>query len=476
MRLRTPLGLFSVLWAIAASLHHLEARPFAGLPLYPFALLLFVFPDRLWAIALFALVHAAFSFLDLPTAANHTVLALLVDSALLVGCAQALRSATTDQPRRLWESVRGPLQATVVVVYSFAVLDKVNSSFLDPDVSCASLQLVKMFSLHGLQPPGWITSVLGFNITLTLVAESAIVVLLLGRGTAHVAARIGLAFHTLLAWASFYDFATVVLALYLFFFPWEKLQADLERLPRAVLAWSTACFVALCATSVTFLGFRGGAPLVTGERFTLTADTLLCLFWTLGIWPILFPLFSRGPAEAWRRRWSGASVTWLIPVLAFANGATSYLGLRTVANYSMFSNLRTEGGQTNHLLVPAGLFFVAGYQNDLARVEFLGGVPPAEWPWWVRLGGGPQWLRRNSRWLSEIPARVPFEELRRTLWLWRAAGITGISIVYEHDGRRHEEDDAFAVVEIARPMPLWERKLMAFRAVEDDGQESTCRW
>jgi hypothetical protein len=85
-------------------------------------------------------------------------------------------------------------------------------------------------------------------------------------------------------------------------------------------------------------------------------------------------------------------------------------------------------------------------------------------------------LRRNSRWLSEIPARVPFEELRRTLWLWRAAGITGISIVYEHDGRRHEEDDAFAVVEIARPMPLWERKLMAFRAVEDDGQESTCRW
>ncbi len=477
MRFQTPLGLFSVLWALAACLHHLEAQPLAGLPLYPFALLLLWFPERLWAIATFAIVHAALLSLGLPAPANHSVLALLVDACLLIGCAAALRSARRERGRRLWESVRGPMQATLAVVYAFTVFDKLNSSFLDPEVSCAGVQLAKMFSLHGLELPAAVRSAYAFNIYFTLVVETAIVLLLLWPRCTYLGAMTGLLFHTGLAWAQFFDFSSVVLALYLFCLPWERLQLDIRRIPRWARVSFSVGLVALFATSFYFLGFRGSALIATFPHWRFRSDTLMCLFWTLMTWPILLPLFWHGMMTPVARRWTGTPLAWVIPLIAFLNGTTSYIGLKTVSNYSMFSNLRTEGGHTNHLLVPAGRFFVADHQNDLVRVWRIDGEAPAEWPWWVRLEGGPRWMRRNIRWLAEGPgARVPFAELRRTVQLWSAVGITEIAVVYERGGERHQLDDAGEDPELARPMPLWERKLMAFRGVPADGRESACRW
>src|SRR4029078_1306731 len=100
MSLGGPLGLFSRLWVVAAALHHLEARPLAGLPLYPFVVLVLVFPDRLWAIAVFAVAHVSLLALDLPAAANHSVLALLIDVLLLIGCARAARVADPEEAGR----------------------------------------------------------------------------------------------------------------------------------------------------------------------------------------------------------------------------------------------------------------------------------------------------------------------------------------------------------------------------------------
>jgi hypothetical protein len=204
---------------------------------------------------------------------------------------------------------------------------------------------------------------------------------------------------------------------------------------------------------------------------------LLCLGWMLIVWPLLLPLFCHSTARYAERRWTGATLAWLIPLLALVNGATSYLGLKTVANYSMFSNLRTEGGQTNHVLIPAGQFFVAEYQNDLAHVTFLDSVPPARWPWWVRVAGGSRWVKRRARWLAEVPgARVPFTEVRRLLQWWRALGVTQVTIVYERQGAWYVAEDAFADGELMRPLAFWERWFLAFRAVQADGAVSECRW
>jgi hypothetical protein len=319
--------------------------------------------------------------------------------------------------------------------------------------------------------------VLALNIHLTLAAEVAILALLLWPRSTHLGALLGLVFHTGLAWASFFDFATVIFAMYLFFFSWESLEARLGAIPR----WAAPCFLAafagLAATSFYFHGFRGDPAIVEGRAWTLQADTLICLLWMLMVWPLLLPLFAR--AGAWRgdHRWEGIGPAWVIPAIALANGATPYMGLKTVANYSMFSNLRTEGGATNHLIVPARGFALASYQDDLARVGFVRRTKPPAWPFSVRLRGGDRWVRRNSRWVSELPGvRVPFVEVRRTLQLWREIGFTAVSIGYERGGAWRMVEDAFADKELMRPMPLWERTLMAFRAVDEDGVPSSCRW
>jgi len=149
---------------------------------------------------------------------------------------------------------------------------------------------------------------------------------------------------------------------------------------------------------------------------------------------------------------------------------------KTVANFSMFSNLRTEGGRTNHFLVP-GRFFLAGYQNDLVRIERFEADRLERWPLWLRLAGGWRWVDRNSRWLDEVPgARIPLAELRRTVHLWRDVGFRNLEVVYERDGEIHAPDDPYSDPTLGRPMPFWERTLMAFRAVQEDGQESECRW
>jgi hypothetical protein len=250
---------------------------------------------------------------------------------------------------------------------------------------------------------------------------------------------------------------------------------------KAIPRWADPCFLAafaaLSGVSLYFHGLRGNAVIVAGDELSLRADTLICLAWMAMVWPLLLPLFAR--AGAWRgdRRWAGAPVAWAIPAVAVFNGATPYLGLKTVANYSMFSNLRTEGGRTNHLIVPAGRFALAGYQEDLARIGFLYRTPPPRWPLWVRIAGGDRWVRRSSRWVADLPnARVPFAELQRTLQLWRDVGFKDVSVGYERRGQWRVVQDAFADPDLMQALPVWERKLMAFRAVDEDGRESSCRW
>lgn len=285
LRCTTPLGLFALLWALAAALHYLEARPLAGLPLYPFVLLLWLVPERLWALASFACAHITLVVLDLPAAANHSILALLVNTCLLMGCVLALHSATAaSRQRRLWQSMRGPLQATVAVVYFCAIFHKLNSAFFDPDVSCAISQVAKLFVLHGF-PESTSVAAFTFTISLTLILEAAIVVCLLWRRWTHWGMMLGLLFHTAPGWAQFFDFATVVLALYLFFLPWDVLQRSIDRLPNRVGVWCVSWLGVVSATSFIFHGIRQDPVIVAWPAWSFQADTLLCLGWTLIVCP-----------------------------------------------------------------------------------------------------------------------------------------------------------------------------------------------
>ena len=58
---------------------------------------------------------------------------------------------------------------------------------------------------------------------------------------------------------------------------------------------------------------------------------------------------------------------WVFPLLVFLNGSCPYLGLKTTTAFAMFSNLRTEGGQSNHFFLRNYALFQ--YQDDLVEVR-----------------------------------------------------------------------------------------------------------
>ena len=55
------------------------------------------------------------------------------------------------------------------------------------------------------------------------------------------------------------------------------------------------------------------------------------------------------------------------PLLVVLNGMCPYLGLKTDSSFAMFSNLRTEPGFANHLVMPHGPQ-PFGFQGDLVRL------------------------------------------------------------------------------------------------------------
>ena len=57
----------------------------------------------------------------------------------------------------------------------------------------------------------------------------------------------------------------------------------------------------------------------------------------------------------------------LVPVVVFLNGASPYLGLKTENSFAMFSNLRTEGGVSNHFVVPASAQ-IFDFQKDMVEI------------------------------------------------------------------------------------------------------------
>jgi hypothetical protein len=166
-----------------------------------------------------------------------------------------------------------------------------------------------------------------------------------------------------------------------------------------------------------------------------------------------------------------------LPLLALLNGCTGYLGLRTVANYSMFSNLRTEAGQTNHWFASVLALERVGFSRDLVEV-FDVQIPPRAQPRIaVRLHGGNYWLRRQSRWMREtLPVRIPWIELRRSVLLWKDAGLRDVRLRYVRNGQVHLVPDATLDPVLTAPLPWWIRKFVAFRAVQPDTEPVRCRW
>ena len=137
-------------------------------------------------------------------------------------------------------------------------------------------------------------------------------------------------------------------------------------------------------------------------------------------------------------------------VVLFVYGMTPYLGLRTAGNFTMFSNIRTEGTYSNHLLLRSNPVKVWGYQEDVVR--FME----------IRHARG---LKGNS---------LPIVEFRKAIYDWTQARQT-VPLVLEYRGEMYSTEDVVKDPVWRTEKRNWEMMLLDFRIIQPEGPNQ-CRW
>jgi hypothetical protein len=449
-------ALFALLWAVAILVHQADEDRFATLGVDPVlivaAVAVLLRPTSATRVAALCLVQVLAAAIRFPYVTNHWALVTAVDAMVLAAIPSARGGGHPhgDIRRAVFATVAAPARAALVLVYAFAALAKLNTDFLDPDLSCAPYLYGNVVALVPALP----VPSAALAIWATIVIEIAVATLLLHRRTWRIGLMLAGAFHLLLALAGFYEFAAVAFALYMFFLPSEagvRVPAALgsERrgtLPTVLVA--TALLYAVLHASRLDAVTTALPALAAGSATGRFAGLLWLPLGTATLAVVVRRLRPHVEERSAHASWRVAAPAWAIVALVAVNGAAPYLGLKTEAAYTMFSNLRTEGTRWNHLVIPVGVRLFE-LQNDLVRP----------------LDASDDWLRARAR----DGDRVVFFTFHHYV-----SRRPDLRVRYERAGRVHDVEHVGADPVLSRPVPYLARKLLWFKPVPPDGR-NTCQ-
>jgi hypothetical protein len=432
-------ALFGAAWAVA-TLFHLGSHSGAEYLLLAASAWLLLSPASPSRLALLAIVQLFKTWQWAPGISNHWLLTAIVNATILGACLMLLvrNRRWPPAPADLLRMFAPAVRLELLTLYVFVVLHKLNSSFLDPEISCARMFLAA-------QAPGLLSDTAltrQLAVVVTIAVEAAIPVLLVGRRTRFAGVILALVFHAGVALnplSGYYNFSAMVTALLTLFLPEEaagRLRIRWQNRPRATSFGRAAAAVTAVAVGI-----------LVALRIARPADPVL-VAWVayaavvLGVL-ICFRSDCRAGAERAELFSVRPRVLLVFPALTLLNGASPYLGLKTETAFAMYSNLRTEGRVTNHLLIPSSLS-VFHFQDELVRIT------QSSDPFLQRLA-------RSGR-------LIPYFELRRK----PEASVTYVWQGTESAFERVTDDPRFT----GRPNVLL-RKLLIFRPV-DPGLRQEC--
>ncbi len=465
---------FAVLWSMASIFHqiaypirHVNGPAFA---LTLAALWLLLRPSSVGRLLLLAAVQVgwvAYSFPNYVT--NHWIFTAFINAAILLSFVTlvATRRHLRVDGGRLFETFAPPARVSLVILYFYTVFHKLNTDYFNPETSCAVDHYRSIASWVWLLPTAAWTY--PFAIAGSLLIESAIPLFLCFRRTRVAGLFLGLCFHMMLGVNPnhrFFNFSAMVFAVYFLFLPFNFRDALREILAgtgggRRVLLWAGSRRAGLALRALVW-----GAIAVVGGVFLFDATSRIAQLdadlsaISRALWLVygglLIAVFLLSV-----RRWNVVDATsflvtlrpthrilWIIPVVVFFNGLNPYLGLKTDSAFSMFSNLRTEGGSTNHFIMPGGIRPV-GYQDDLVRV----------------IDASPGRLKTAA----EQGYLLTYFELRRI-----TASNPDMSLTYIRDGEMHTVPRVGDDPELSRHFPVWQRMILDFRPVSLSGTRYMC--
>lgn len=456
--LAARLAVFATLHAVASVLDHAQMgtppRPGWGAAAVLCALVVLARPASVPALLALAACQAAFFGARFPDVSNLGITQLFANGTLVVGMALGL--ARGRRGGELLRDLAPALRLQLLALYAWSAWHKLNRGFFDAESSCAvALYELVRRGLPFLHLPAGEPLCLPLAVA-TLAIEGGLPLLLLFGRTRGLAVAGGALFHLVLGFGTFYAFSSEAIALLCLFAPDELFErvARLRRSPAAARAHAVLVPVGAALVAAARLAYSWHPERGALDNLLSVAglgNTFFQRLWWVWVPPVLWALPAlaradrRRPAELFVPR---PALLLLLPLVYGLNGASPYLGLKTESSFAMYSNLRTEGGESNHLVVRRTLDLL-GHQSDLVRV--LASSDP-----------GLAALARTGR-------PVPFFDLR--LRAHEVAAAEGdFSVSFERGGERRDVASAVADPELSRAPSWLERKLVRFRAI----QESRC--
>lgn len=381
---------FACLWAIACLFHMANDRVFDN-QLHLFILTIACIyvltkPSSVFRLVVLINLQLFEVLKSMPGISNHWMFTAFVNVTILSVMVYLMYQQKTFRLDKaiLYKSFAPVVRIEVIILYFFVVFHKLNSGFFTTEVSCAS-DLYLSQNAYSLLPET--PFFLNLSIWLTIFTEALIPVLLCFRRTRLSGIIIGMIFHTIIAfnpYNGFYDFSSMIFAVY-FLFTDDFFAAKLK----AAYNW--------------FEGFRKRVKEGLNDPFSLVSLGMITGIFVCGMM-ILFALtkeFEDFFRHIFWAIYSGAFITFafyvlatsrgrtikeripffkvhhpaflILPVIVFLNGCSPYLGLKTENSFAMFSNLRTEGGISNHYIVPASSQ-IFNFQDEL--IEITGSSDP----------------------------------------------------------------------------------------------------
>ena len=452
---------------------------------------------------------------EFPDVANHVNVEIACNLLLIVAIAYSLahrdRYPTDDD---CFELVRPVLQVTMIVIYIMAGFAKLNSDFFNPTVSCVGDMMRDLRRVAGIRVPLLHLPAGPFLIAGVGLVAAALVTTR-GPGQAvRPSTRAG-AFGLVVApgvltlglapGAPAKAAALAILVLSCIVILWELVGGMLLTVPRfqgALLAFcwmmhATLSFIgfvhfgalafAMLFTFVpapymdlmtsamrvplldrtvprpyVFFAINALAGIVSGLGEKLPAAILFNVSALVILWPVLRAVAAQAPRPSWPGVAVGHRLTprwlYLAPALLVLHGLTSYVGLRTAGNFTMFSNLRTEGPRSNHLLLGGNPLKVWGYQEDVVHFTAFEDrlVPP------------------GYKGQSLVGQELPVVEFRKWIYRWTEAGAV-VPMTLTYRGQTYHTANIVADPVWRTPRRDWAMTLMDFRLIQPEGA-NRCRW
>lgn len=391
MKLDNPLNLdlqnnrrynvFIIIWAVASLFHMARSQIFTdGLDhsLLTIAIvLLLVRPSSTLRLLFFLAMQLCVTIRYMPNVSNHEIFYAFANLTILQTVLYNTVKRRTFQLNKadLFRTFAPVIRLELIIFYFYVVFHKFNTDFFNPEVSCAT-DFYNEQNSYSILPTS--NTIFLANAYFTIIIEALIPLLLCFKRTRKSGIFIGLIFHSVIAYNPinrFFDISAAIFAAYVLFMnidfssTWytyrQKLRLYISGIKGksfSTMKMILACAILVCFTFYVFLSTK------------MVQDYFRYIFWTFFSFTFIY-IYLKSINFRITDRENTIEKTFalahpsffLIPTLVFLNGLCPYVGLKTDYSFSMFSNLRTEGGMTNHFFVPVSAQ-IFDYQKDLVEV------------------------------------------------------------------------------------------------------------